>query len=70
MEIEELDDIKVGNIYIYNKSNTFYKVTHLSKMKHPDTGKWINCVIYQSFKNNKIWVRSLDSFRSHFTLAM
>ena len=69
METEEID-IEINGIYIHSKTSKLYYVRNITKMKHPDTDKWIDCIIYESGEYYKIWVRSLDSFRSHFTLAM
>lgn len=70
METEELDDIKIGDVYAHLDTGNLYKVTCITKMKHPDNGKWLDCVIYESFIDDKTWVRSLDNFRSHFTLII
>lgn len=39
-------------------------------MKHPDTGKWIPAVIYHRYGNPyRLWCRSVENFKSHFSDA-
>lgn len=44
--VEQLK-LKVGARYIHNKTSNEYVIDNITKMKHPDTGKWIPAVIYQ-----------------------
>lgn len=38
-------------------------------MKHPDTGKWIPAVIYKRDGLERLWCRSVESFKSYFSDA-
>ena len=67
--VEELK-LKVGAIYIHNKTSNEYAIDCITKMKHPDTGKWIPDVIYhRTSKPDTLWCRSVESFKSHFSDA-
>lgn len=67
--VEQLK-LKVGAIYIHNKTSNEYAIDDITKMKHPDTGKWIPAVIYHRIsKPNTLWCRSVESFKSHFSDA-
>lgn len=62
--------LKVGAIYIHNKTSNEYAIDCITKMKHPDTGKWIHAVIYhRTSKPDILWCRSVESFKSHFSDA-
>lgn len=62
--------LKVGARYIHNKTSNEYIIISITKMKHPDTGKWIPAVIYHRYGNpDYLWCRSVESFKSHFSDA-
>lgn len=62
--------LKVSAIYIHNKTSNEYAIDCITKMKHPDTGKWIPAVIYhRTSKPDILWCRSVESFKSHFSDA-
>lgn len=62
--------LKVGAIYIHNKTSNEYAIDDITKMKHPDTGEWIPAVIYhRTSKPDTLWCRSVESFKSHFSDA-
>lgn len=67
--VEELK-LKVGARYIHNKTSNEYIIVDITKMKHPDTGKWISAVIYRvNSEYSKLWCRSVESFKTHFSDA-
>lgn len=67
--VEQLK-LKVGARYIHNKTSNEYIIDNITKMKHPDTGKWIPAVIYHRYGNPyHLWCRSVESFKSHFSDA-
>ena len=67
--VEQLK-LKVSAIYIHNKTSNEYAIDCITKMKHPDTGKWIPAVIYhRTSKPYTLWCRSVESFKSHFSDA-
>lgn len=67
--VEQLK-LKVGARYIHNKTSNEYIIDNITKMKHPDTGKWIPAVIYYRYGNPyRLWCRSVESFKSHFSDA-
>lgn len=67
--VEQLK-LKVGARYIHNKTSNEYIIISITKMKHPDTGKWIPAVIYhRTSKPNTLWCRSVENFKSHFSDA-
>lgn len=69
-EQEEQLKLKVGARYIHNKTSNEYIIDNITKMKHPDTGKWIPAVIYHRYGNpSHLWCRSVESFKSHFSDA-
>ena len=69
-EQEEQLKLKVGARYIHNKTSNEYIIDNITKMKHPDTGKWIPAVIYHRYGNpDPLWCRSVESFKSHFSDA-
>lgn len=59
-------EIVINKVYKHIKKGGIYFVKDITKMKHPDTNNWIECVIYQSLKDGKNWVRSTYSFLTHF----
>lgn len=62
--------LKVGARYIRNKTSNEYVIDNITKMKHPDTGKWIPVVIYHKTSESDIlWCISIESFKSHFSDA-
>lgn len=62
--------LKVGSVYIHNKTSNEYIIISITKMKHPDTGKWIPAVIYHRYGNPfRLWCRSVESFKSYFSDA-
>ena len=67
--VEQLK-LKVGARYIHNKTSNEYVIDNITKMKHPDTGKWISAVIYRvNSEYSKLWCRSVESFKTHFSDA-
>ena len=67
--VEQLK-LKVGAIYIHNKTSNEYAIDDITKMKHPDTGEWIPAVIYHRYGNpDHLWCRSVESFKTHFSDA-
>ena len=67
--VEELK-LKIGARYIHNKTSNEYIIVDITKMKHPDTGKWIPAIIYRvNSEYSKLWCRSVESFKSHFSDA-
>lgn len=69
-EQEEQLKLKVSARYIHNKTSNEYVIDNITKMKHPDTGKWIPAVIYhRTSKPDTLWCRSVESFKSHFSDA-
>lgn len=66
-EQAELLNLKIGSVYIHNKTSNEYIIVDITKMKHPDTGEWIPAVIYHKTSESDIlWCRSVESFKSHF----
>lgn len=62
--------LKVGARYIHNKTYDEYVIDNITKMKHPDTGKWIPAVIYHRYGNpDHLWCRSVESFKTYFSDA-
>lgn len=68
-EQAELLNLKIGSVYIHNKTSKEYIIVDITKMKHPDTGKWIPAVIYKVNGLEPLWCRSVESFKSHFSDA-
>lgn len=69
-EQAELLNLKIGSVYIHNKTSNEYIIVDITKMKHPDTGKWIPAVIYhRTSKPDTLWCRSVESFKSYFSDA-
>lgn len=68
-EQAELLNLKIGSVYIHNKTSNEYIIVDITKMKHPDTGKWIPAVIYKLNGLEPLWCRSVESFKSHFSDA-
>lgn len=68
-EQAELLNLKIGSVYIHNKTSNEYIIVDITKMKHPDTGKWIPAVIYKVNGLEPLWCRSVESFKSHFSDA-
>lgn len=67
--VEQLK-LKVGARCIHNKTSNEYIIDNITKMKHPDTGKWIPAVIYHRYGNpDHLWCRSVESFKTHFSDA-
>lgn len=48
----------------YTYKDQVYKVMFISKMKIGQV--WVRCVIYQSYKDKKIWVREHGDFFEKF----
>lgn len=46
--------LKVGARYIHNKTSNEYIIINITKMKHPDTGKWIPVVLYHKTSGSDI----------------
>lgn len=68
-QAEQLN-LKIGSVYIHNKTSNEYIIVDITKMKHPDTGKWISAVIYHRYGNpDHLWCRSVESFKTHFSDA-
>lgn len=68
-EQAELLNLKIGSVYIHNKTSNEYIIVDITKMKHPDTGEWIPAVIYKANGLEPLWCRSVESFKSHFSDA-
>lgn len=68
-EQAELLNLKIGSVYIHNKTSNEYIIVDITKMKHPDTGEWIPAVIYKLNGLEPLWCRSVESFKSHFSDA-
>lgn len=69
-EQAELLNLKIGSVYIHNKTSNEYIIVDITKMKHPDTGEWIPAVIYHRYGNpDHLWCRSVESFKTHFSDA-
>lgn len=68
-EQEEQLKLKVGARYIHNKTSNECIIIDITKMKHPDTGKWIPAVIYKVDELEPLLCRSVESFKSHFSDA-
>lgn len=66
--VEQLK-LKVGARYIHNKTSNEYVIDNITKMKHPDTGKWIPAVIYKLTRLKPLWCRSVELSLSHFPLS-
>lgn len=66
-EQAELLNLKIGSVYIHNKTSNEYIIVDITKMKHPDTGEWIPAVIYKANGLEPLWCRSVESFKSHFS---
>ena len=63
-------NLRIGSVYIHKKTSNEYIIVDITKMKHPDTGKWIPAVIYhRTSKPDILWCRSVESFKSHFSDA-
>nr|UVX88563.1 MAG: Protein of unknown function (DUF1653) [Bacteriophage sp.] len=72
MEKEQAEqlNLKIGSVYIHKKTSNEYVIDDITKMKHPDTGKWIPAIIYHKTSESDIlWCRSVESFKSHFSDA-
>lgn len=68
-QAEQLN-LKIGSVYIHKKTSNEYVIDDITKMKHPDTGKWIPAIIYHKTSESDIlWCRSVESFKSHFSDA-
>ena len=50
----------------YEYNGNIYKVIYISKMKIGQV--WLPCVIYQSYKDKKIWVREHGDFFEKFKI--
>ena len=67
---EEQLDLKVGSRYIHKKTSNEYVINDITKMKHPDTDKWIPAVIYHRYRSpDRLWCRSIEDFKIHFSDA-
>lgn len=72
MEKEPVEQLKlkIGARYIHNKTSNEYAIDDITKMKHPDTGKWIPAVIYHIYGSpDHLWCRSVESFKTYFSDA-
>lgn len=72
LEKEQAEQLnfKIGSVYIHKKTSNEYSIDDITKMKHPDTGKWIPAVIYHRYGNSDhLWCRSVESFKTHFSDA-
>ena len=58
--------LNTTTLYTHIEKGGIYRILHIHKMKHPDTGKWIPCVTYKSINDNRIWTRSIESFIANF----
>lgn len=50
------------------KGNDYY-IQEYSAFKHPETRKWIDCVVYYSAKDGRRWVREKEEFFKLFKLV-
>lgn len=48
----------------YEYNGNIYKVVFTSKMKIGQV--WLKCIVYQSYKDQKIWVREAGDFFEKF----
>lgn len=48
----------------YEYKGAIYKVLFISKMKIGQV--WLRCIVYQSYKDKKIWVREHGDFFEKF----
>lgn len=55
----DMEDIKIGKIYKHYKGN-LYRVIGIGK--HSETTE--DMVIYQSIKNNQIWIRPINMWNN------
>lgn len=63
-------NLKIGSVYIHNKTSNEYIIVDITKMKHPDTGEWIPAIIYRvNIEYSKLLCRSVESFKTHFSNA-
>lgn len=62
-------NLRIGSVYIHKKTSNEYIIVDITKMKHPDTGKWIPAVIYKVDGLEPLWCRSVESFKTHFSDA-
>lgn len=64
-----LEEVIQYEFYTHIEKGDVYEVCNITKMKHPETGEWLDCVIYISTTTQKQWVRSLESFKENFKLV-
>jgi hypothetical protein len=55
--------------YMHKETKNLYTILHLTKMKHPDTGSWLDAVVYKAEATGIVWVRSSLSFSDNFEVA-
>lgn len=53
-------------IYVYPKTKDKYLVTGIVKMKDPLSLKWMNAILYISFKDGNYYVREEEQFFNRF----
>lgn len=63
----EQQKLDINAIYVHKKSGLEYRIKHITKMKHPDTGVWIPAVIYEGVITGIVWCRSMESFINDYT---
>lgn len=51
---------------MYAYKDKSYRVHSSAEMKHPESGKWIKCVVYHSIENGKMYVREEKDFKAKF----
>ena len=55
---------------MHNDTGNRYKIVETeSRMKNPDTGEWVDCVIYKPLYENayKLFARETKAFKKNFT---
>lgn len=69
-EQAELLNLKIGSVYIHNKTSNEYIIVDITKMKHPYTKECIPVVIYHKYiGSRKLYCRSIESFKADFSDA-
>lgn len=60
--------ISVGNIWKHIKTGGQYRILYTEPLLQIEDPKWdmTNCIIYQSMKDNRVWVRPKTEFLERF----
>lgn len=61
--------MNIGNIYKHIKTGGFYRIIYNDSTLQID-GEFdmTKCIIYQSIKDNRIWVRPIKDFEERFEI--